>query len=97
MPSTENVYRQGLKAIEGEDYAKALRLLRQAAEAGHAQAQYRLGIMHANAEGVQLDYSSAANWLRRAADQDLGHAQSLLGWVTSWPNGLRLCCDRSPL
>ena len=88
MPSTENVYRQGLKAIEGEDYAKALRLLRQAAEAGHAQAQYRLGIMHANAEGVQLDYTNAANWLRRAADQDLGHAQSLLGWLYAMGYGV---------
>ncbi len=81
MTERDETYRQGLGALESEEYTRALALLRQAAEAGHAQAQYRLGIMYANAEGVQLDYASAAAWLRQAADQGLAPAQSILAWL----------------
>lgn len=81
MSAEDDTYRQALEAIESEEYAKALELLRRMAEAGHAPAQYRLGIMYANAEGVQLDFATAASWLRRAADKDLAPAQSILAWL----------------
>lgn len=81
MSAQDDTYRQALEAIESGEYSQALELLRQLAENGHAPAQYRLGIMYANAEGVQLDFASAAAWLRRAADQGLAPAQSILAWL----------------
>ena len=81
MSAEEQNYRDALKAADREDFATALSLLRRAAESGHAEAQYRLGVMFANAEGMALDYAEAAAWLRRAADQGLGRAQSILAWL----------------
>jgi len=81
MSVVDETYQQALNAAEKKDYGTALALLRQMAEAGHVQAQYRLGIMYANAEGVPLNYVAAATWLRRAADQGLGRAQSILAWL----------------
>ena len=44
----------------------ALRLIQQAAEGGKAEAQYRLGLMYADQDGLPLDYREASKWLRRA-------------------------------
>jgi TPR repeat protein len=50
-----------------------------AANQGHAQAQYNLGVMHANGEGVQQDFTKAVKWYRLAADQGDAKAQFNLG------------------
>src|SRR5450759_1054345 len=42
------------------DYATALRLLRPLADQGNAAAQYNLGVMHANGQGVPQNYAEAA-------------------------------------
>jgi TPR repeat protein len=78
MTPEEDKYRQALEAVEHQDFAAALNLLREAGGSGHPEAQYRLGVLYANAEGVPLDYVAAATWLRRAADQGHGRAQSIL-------------------
>ena len=43
--------------------------LRQAAEQGDASAQYNLGVMYANGEGVPEDYVKAYAWINLAAAQ----------------------------
>lgn len=58
-----------------------LQALEQAANQGNAQAQYRLGLMHANGDGVPLNYVKAAQWLGAAAEQGLAEAQRLLAWL----------------
>lgn len=60
---------------------QALRLLRQAAADGNPEAQYRLGVMYANAEGVALDYVEAARWIGHAATKGHPQAQSILAWL----------------
>ena len=49
------------------------------AEQGNAEAQYDLGSMYANGQGVQQDYAEAVKWYSKAADQGLAHAQHNLG------------------
>ena len=46
---------------------------------GDAAAQYNLGLMYANGEGVPEDDVEAVRWYRLAADQGLVEAQSNLG------------------
>lgn len=58
-----------------------LAALEQAATKGNAQAQYRLGVMHANGDGVPLNYVKAAQWLTTAAEQNVVEAQRLLAWL----------------
>jgi hypothetical protein len=50
---------------------RAARLYRLAADQGRAEAQYNLGVMHANGQGVAQDDAEAVRLYRLAADQDL--------------------------
>ena len=56
-----------------------LQRLREHADEGSALAQYVLGAMYQLGEVVPQDYTEAAKWFRRAADQDLAVAQFALG------------------
>ncbi|NLK41150.1 MAG: sel1 repeat family protein, partial [Planctomycetes bacterium] len=49
------------------------------AEQGHAAAQYNLGVMYANGQGVPQDYKEAVKWFRKAAEQGDADAQFNLG------------------
>lgn len=55
--------------------------LRRSAEAGNSEAQHQLGMVYANANGVELNYSEAFKWIEKAANNK--HAQSLrtLAWL----------------
>ena len=61
------------------DYAAALREWRPLAEAGDARAQYYLGIMYTNGEGVPEDDRQAAFWFQKSARQGNAQAQYHLG------------------
>ena len=50
------------------DQLKAEAALRKAARAGNAEAQFRLGVMHGNGDGVALDYDQARAWFRTLED-----------------------------
>ena len=45
----------------------------------HARAQYNLGVMYANGDGVPQDYAEAVKWYRLAAEQGHAKAQNNLG------------------
>ena len=49
-------------------------LWRPLAESGHAAAQYSIGWMYANGEGLSLDEAEALRWWHPAAEQ--GHADA---------------------
>ena len=69
----------GREAYFRGDYATALREWRPLAEQGHAKAQYNLGVMYANGEGVPEDDGQAVFWYRKAAEQGDAKAQYNLG------------------
>jgi len=62
--------------------------IEQAAEAGDAEAQFKLGALYANGKGVKQDSRAAARWLRKAAKQGWTAAQTLLGWCYAGGNGV---------
>ncbi len=70
---------EGVSAYNHGDYATALREFRSLAEQGDAGAQYYLGLMYGNGEGVPQDYAEAARWHRKAAEQGVAEAQFNLG------------------
>ena len=61
------------------DFAAALREWRPLAEQGDAQAQFYLGIMHTNGEGVPEDDRQAAYWFQKSARQGNPQSQYHLG------------------
>jgi len=67
----ERIYAEGRGAPAG---AAALDWYREGAERDIAAAQYRLGLMYANGEGVKPNEDAALEWLTRAGRQ--GHPQA---------------------
>lgn len=63
------------------DLMVAVAALKKAADAGSAEAQFRLGMMYANGDGVPLDRKQGAELVSAAAGQ--GHAEAMLtmGWI----------------
>ncbi|WP_051908363.1 tetratricopeptide repeat protein [Candidatus Odyssella acanthamoebae] len=57
----------------------ALRNLITTAEQGHAEAQFNLGVMYEDGQGVTQDDAEAVKWYRKAADQGDADAQNNLG------------------
>jgi len=75
-------------AYQKGNYATALRLLRPLADQGDAHAQFNLGVMYAEGQGVPQDYAEAAKWYRLAADQGHAQAQYNLGlWYATGGGG----------
>ena len=66
-------------AYKRQDYAAAFKEFTPLAQAGNATAQYRLGVMYAEGEGVAQDYQQAHSWFLKAAKQGHVEAQNSLG------------------
>lgn len=58
-----------------------------AAERGDAEAQYNLGSMYWNGEGVTKDLATAVEWYRKSAEQGSREAQLNLGWIYAYDYG----------
>ena len=57
-----------------EQYTQAFAPLKEKAEQGHAEAQYRVGWMYQLGKGVAMDKQAAIGWYQKAADK--GHLSS---------------------
>lgn len=77
--AVQQVVEDASAAYEQGDYAAAYRLIKPLAEQGYAKAQFNLGVMYHNGEGVPQDYTEAMKWYQKAAVQDLADAQYNLG------------------
>ncbi len=72
-------YERGERVRKNVD--RAIRLYCKAAKKGHAPAQYHLGWMYANGNGVQRNDALAAAWLRKAASKNHLQARNTLKLV----------------
>ena len=59
--------------------AQDINTLKQQAQKGNAQAQFKLGLMYVLGQGVPQDDVEAVKWFRLAADQGDAYAQYSLG------------------
>ena len=74
-------FEDGFKAFQRGDYATAVRLWLPIANQGDAGAQYNLGVMYSNGQGVAQDYAEAVKWYRKAAERGDAKAQGNLGFM----------------
>lgn len=72
-------FRMGDKAYFDENYVEAVIWYVKAAEQGHAEAQYSLGVCYYSGQGVAKDYKQAVYWYGKAAEQGHMLAQNNLG------------------
>ena len=63
-------------------------LYQESAAQGDAAAQYNLGFMYKNGQGVLQDYARAVEWYTKAADQGKALAQSKLGLMYKKGHGV---------
>ena len=81
-------YQAGAEAYKRGDYDTALKELRPLADQGIAVAQYNLGLMSYQGQGMPRDYQEAAQWCRLAAEQGHAGAQVLLGTMYHLGQGI---------
>lgn len=80
-------FKAGEKAYQRGDYAMALREWQPLAEKGQAVAQYSLGLLYANGQGVPKDDAQARQWYEKAALQGHAGAQVNLGSLYDYGRG----------
>jgi uncharacterized protein len=68
----DELYEQG-------KFKKAVKYYHKAADQGHVAAQFNLGLMHVNGQGVPQDDKAAVKYFKLAAEQGLAKAQIALG------------------
>ena len=74
-------FEDGNAAFSRGDFATAAKWWRVAAEQGNAAAQYNVGKAYANGQGLPQNYSYAALWFEKAANQGLPQAQRHLDYI----------------
>ena len=62
-------FNEAVRAYKAGDYQKAFRLLKPLAEKGYSQAQFNLGSMYQDGQGVPQDYVKAYAWYSVSATQ----------------------------
>ncbi len=80
-------FKAGEDAYHRSDYATALREWQPLAEQGQAVAQYQLGLLYANGQGVTKDDAKARQWYEKAAAQGHVEAQVNLGILLMYARG----------
>ncbi len=71
-------FKCGNRHLVAKEAMKAISYYQRAANAGHAGAQYNLGLMYLKGEGVVRDALKGLGWLAKAADSGDEKAQALL-------------------
>ena len=72
-------FEEGVVAYNQGDYATAMAEWRPLADKGVASAQYNIGLMYMNGQGVDKDIVTAVNWMRKAAEGGDRDAQLAVG------------------
>jgi len=70
------------------DYATAANGFQILADRGNARAQFFLGEMYLNGNGMKRDYAQALKWARAAAEQGSAEAQYTLGGMYELAQGV---------
>ena len=86
VPAWAN-FQAGMDARNRGDFAKALREWRPLAEQGDARAQYYLGLLYENGDGVPQDYEKVREWYEKSAAQGEANAQFYLGLMSAFGRG----------
>ena len=84
-------YQAGLDAFNRGEYATAFREFKTLAEQGDVSAQFLIGAMYAEGEGVARDYGEALSWFLKAAEQ--GSAQGQFGLAALYDQGTGVQVD----
>lgn len=77
--SSDMIYNEGKSFYDAKNYTAAFPKLKQAADLGHAEANYYVGVSYDFGRGVQKNDAEAVKYYRVAAEKGLAAAQNDLG------------------
>jgi TPR repeat protein len=89
-PASGGALEDGVAAYRAKEYAKAAELWQPLAEKGDANAQFYLGTLYAEGQGVAHDDATAFKWFERAANQGNAVAQYNVGASYAAGTGIAL-------
>jgi TPR repeat protein len=73
-------FNDGVVSYVMGDYDKAFKTMQSLAETSdHGYAQYYMGMMYMQGQGVEQDYKNAGEWFRKASEKSIPAAQYKLG------------------
>ena len=82
-------FNDGVIALLAGNYEQAINTLLPLAEmSNHAYAQYFMGRIYADGQGVEQNFEEASKWYRKAAEQGVAEAQYRLGILYRDGNGV---------
>lgn len=82
-------FEQGMNALLDGNYAEAYCIWKPLAQRGHAEAQYNIGWLYANGNGLNVDPRLAVQWWQKAATQGHVDAQFAVGMAYITGEGLK--------
>ncbi len=88
-PLNAESLKEGANAFLAGNYQKAFKIFKPFAEQGNSKAQWVLGTMYEQGQGVPQDYTEAGKWFRKAADQGYYMAQYNLGSMYYFGEGVQ--------
>jgi len=88
VKAAPEAFEQGMNAMLEGNFAEAYCQWKPLAEKGHAEAQYNLGWLYANGNGMNVDLKQATDWWLAAASQGHADAQFAIGLALTTGEGL---------
>ncbi len=82
-------FQAGARAYDKGDFATALKEWLPVAEKGGSAAQFNIGLMYQEGQGVPQNFSEAAKWFERSADQGYVKAEHNLGAMYATGRGVK--------
>jgi len=79
---------EAVLAYQRGDYAAAFNDFRSLADHGDAHAQFMLGLMYHDGQGISPDETQAFAWFRKAAEQGNAEAQNYVGYMYTHGQGV---------
>jgi len=77
----QTAYARGDLSLQGQEWL-------QLAKKGNVAAQFNVGLMHHNGQGVPQDFDAARKWYLKAAEQGFARAQNNLGFMYETSQGV---------
>jgi TPR repeat protein len=77
----EDAFDKAIHVYGCADYPKAFAMVVPLAEGGHALAQYQMGLMLEQGQGIDANLAEAYKWYKKAADQGIADAYFALGQI----------------
>ena len=85
----------GMQSLQAGNYAEAYCRWKPLAERGYAEAQYNIGWLYANGNGLAVDIGQALDWWMKAAAQGHADAQFAVGLAYTTGDGIKADLDEA--